>query len=179
MRVVRRGLSCDECGGTEFEKDDSGFYTCISCGVQRTVRHVQSHHRTVSRISALSADAHRTAVYCCGAGCCRRRSRSRSTTRPQAPDRAVNFSCSDCQPHPNSKHTLSNVRQQLPVFAAQALHCSQTPRRLSYCHLSLCLSSHSTRLSSPTGNLPLPPPRTMRRPTDRLPTDAARGIGGG
>ena len=36
MRVVRRGLSCDECGGVEFEKDDSGFYTCISCGVQRT-----------------------------------------------------------------------------------------------------------------------------------------------
>ena len=51
MRVVRRGLSCDECGGTEFEKNDSGFYTCISCGVQRTVTHTANSSHSHSRPS--------------------------------------------------------------------------------------------------------------------------------
>jgi len=53
MRVVRRGLSCDECGSTEFEKDDLGFYTCISCGVKRTVSPTRHRQRPLTHFRPL------------------------------------------------------------------------------------------------------------------------------
>ena len=136
MRVVRRGLSCDECGGTEFEKDDSGFYTCISCGVQRTVSR-SLHDSSASSLPPLAADIHCAVVSSSAVvrpvRCyvCRRRRRSRSSMRPALVDRGVDCNCSGCQPHPNSRHTRSNVspptahtHSKRPSYHPE--HCTQS-----------------------------------------------------